>query len=318
MPSPVPPPKPTRFEYVFIPADTAYPIEARDYDQVDLEDDTFIRMIKKYFAMANPECGVDREMLIKQMSDHAKRDITESLDAATLDRVMNMTSVDILTIALPTPENGHVGVSLYCDDKGRSKKLPLNERASGLGAACGLTGQTFHGDVFLSRMYDDGEDHWFRLSFTMADVSSNAEWVKRASEQASRRLSSGPASLSGLAEQFMARTGNSQAPTIISETNRSASKSTGETETYRWYQTEDDIEVTFPVDETVGKSAISVDIKQKTLKVKIGETVVVDGQLFEPVDSSDCTWTFSAKDRIVQLTLVKKTGGKMWDDLLKQ
>ena len=306
------------FQYVFIPADTAYPIEARSFDQVELEDDVFIKMIKKYFATANPESGVDRELLLKQMSEHSKKDISSSIDSETLDRLMSTTSVDIMSIAVPSGENGHIGVSLYCDDKGKSKKLALNERASGLGAACGLVGQTFNGDVFLSRMYDDGEDHWYRLDFTMADVSSDAAWVRRAAEQASRKINGSPASLSGLAEQFTSKTGQSPAVLTADSFGSEPKTSSGGTENYKWYQTAEEIEVTISTDPLVSKSQISVDVKPKSLRVKIADSLVVEGDLFDAADTSESTWTFSTKDRLLQITITKKNSGKMWTDLLKQ
>jgi hypothetical protein len=311
-----PPVTPEKFSYVFIPADPLYPIEAREFDQVSLEDDQFIKMVKKYFAMANPESGVDREMLIKQMSEHAKKDISSSLDKNTLDQLMASTSVDILTISVPSLENDFVGVSLYCDDKGKAKKLSLNERAIGLGTACGLIGQVFLGDVFLSRMYDDGEDHWFRMNFSMSDVGSDAPWVRRAAEQAAKKQSQGPASLSGLAERFLSKSG--QSPAILtSDETESRAKSEGETDKYRWYQSGDEVELTFPCEASVTRSSISVDIKQKSIRVKVGSDVLLEKDLADLIDAGDSTWTFSAKDRLLQVTLVKKASGKMWDEIFK-
>ena len=313
------PSKPEKFRYVFIPADTDDAIEVREFNQVDLENDSFIQMIKKYFAVTNSETGLDKELLIKQMSDHAKKDITESIDPEMLDRLISNTSVDILSIAVPSVENEFRGVSLYCDDKGRAKNLIVNPRAAGLANACGLIGQTFYGDIFLSRVYDDGEDHWFRMHFDMTDVSSDAEWVKRAAYQASRKLSSGPASLSGLADQFFKRTGGSANQTaILDGSNQAAPVIQGEKGLYKWYQTEDDIEVTIPVSiEGLSIKDMSVNMKPKSLVVRLGDTVAVDGDLFESIDTTESTWTYSKKDRILQITLVKKTCGKMWSDLLK-
>ena len=307
------PEKPVKFEYVFIPADTSYPIEAREFDQVELEDDLFIKMLKKYFALASPESGVDRAMLIKQMSEHAKRDITASMDSAALSDLLSMTSVDILTISLPMKDSGFQGVSLYCDDKGKSKKLQLNERAIGLGMSCGLVGQTFNGDVFFSRVFDDGENHWFRMNFGMADVSSSAEWVKRTAAQAANKLTSGPSSLSGLAEQFSMRTGSS--PTVASE-DTSAAPTSGETSVYKWYQTNEEIEVTILTGSDTKKSEIVVDIKPKSLKIRIADSVLVDAQLFDAVIVDESTWTFSQKDGLLQITLSKKSLNKMWTDLV--
>lgn len=315
MPKSEVPTKPEKFKYVLIPADTLYPIEVRDFDQVSLEDDQLIKTIKQYFAMANPEVGVDREMLIKQMSEHAKKDITTSLDPTILEHVMSTTSVDILTIAVPSHDNNHTGVSLYCDDKGRSKNLRLNERMGGIANWCGLVGHTFHGDVFLSRMYDDGEDLWFRMNFDMSDVSSGAEWMKRAAEQASRKLTTGPTSLSGLAEQFMSRAG--QSPAVLTDSGDSHVPEKGERENYKWYQTGDEIEVTVPVDASVTKAQISVQIKPKSIAIRVADKVIADGHLFDSVDAAESLWTFSQKDRLLQITLVKKSTVKMWSDLLQ-
>jgi hypothetical protein len=307
------PEKPTRFQYVWIPADNNYAIEAREFNQVALEDDEFINMVKHHFGSTNPESGVDREMLIKQMSEHAKNDIASSLDSETLDRLLTTTSVDIMSIAVPSRENGFIGVSLYCDDKGKSKNLALNQRACGLGSACGLIGQTFHGDVFLSRMYDDGEDHWYRLDFTLSDVSSDAPWVKRAAEQAARKVSGAPASLSGLADRFLAQTGGG--PAIISpDAPQVKSNAEGESETFKWYQTNEEIDVTFSLDPSVTKSMISVDIKAKTLVVKVGQQTLADGHLFDAVDPSESTWTYSSKDQLLQVCLSKRNS-RMWDSL---
>jgi len=310
--------KSENFKYVLIPADSSQPIEEQSFPQVDLENDLFIKMIKASFAQGNPESRVNREQLIQQMSEHAKRDITESVDAKTLEHLLSTTSVDILTIAVPSVENNHLGISLYCDDKGKSKSLLINSRACGLVSACGLVGQELRGDVFLSRVFDDGDENWFRVDFGMVDVSSGAPWVKRAAEQASRKMTSGPTSLSGLAEQFLSKSGISQSPAILSGRTEPEHAVTGGTDKYRWYQTNEEIEVTIPVSEKTGKADISVDVRQKSLKVKVGDSLLIDGELFESVDSGDSTWTFSAKDSLLQLTLLKKIEGKMWADLLSK
>ena len=295
-----------------------YPIEAREFEQVTLEDDKFIKMIKNYFALSNPESGVDRDMLLKQMSEHAKKDIASALDPETLETLLTSTSVDILSVAVPSKENEYFGVSLYCDDKGKAKKLPLNERATGLGSACGLAGQTFNGDIFLSRMFDDQEENWFRVDFTMDDVSSNAPWVRRCAEQASRKVGGSPASLSGLAERFLANSGQSPAILTSDGPEQNQANIKGETDQYRWYQTSDEIEITFPVDSDVKKAQISVEIKQRSLQVIVAGTSVAEGDLFDSIDSSESTWTFSQRDHLLQVTLAKNSGGKMWDSVFRQ
>jgi len=302
------------FNYVFIPADSNYPIEVRKAEQVSLEDDHFIKMIKKYYAVASPESNVDKEMLMKQLSEHSKQDISHTVDPATLERLVSLTSVDIMTVSLPTIENNYVGVSIYCDDKGKSKNLPHNERASGLAIACGIVGQPFNGDVFISRMFDDGEDHWFRMNFDMSDVSSSAEWVKRTATQMSKKLNSGPRSLSGLADQFFAKqAGGANVPTLAATEEEEPSLN-GETESYKWYQTEDEVDITISAIDVTSKKDIAVTFKPRQVIVKVSGSVIVDAELMDPIVVDESTWTFS--DKLLQVTLSKKNTGKMWKSLL--
>lgn len=303
--------KPARFEYVIIPADTLYPIVAQDFDQVELEDDKFIKMMKEYFAMASPECSVDREMLMAQLNEHAKKDIASTIDSDILKNVLSMTSIDIMSISLPNKENSFVGVSLYCDDKGKSKRLQVNDRANGLIASCGLAGQSLNGDVFLSRMYDDGEDHWFRMTFGMADVSSSAEWVKRTARQMRGKVNANMPSLSSLAESFSNKTGSGSAETVSIE---NAPQLSGETASYKWFQTDEEVEVSIPAE--CEKKEVSVELKQKSILVTVKGEVIIQGNFAEPIALDESTWTFAMKDKLVQISLSKKTTGKVWSGLL--
>jgi HSP20 family molecular chaperone IbpA len=290
-----------------------YPIESRKHAQVSLEDDMFIKMIKKYYAIASPECNVDRELLIKQLSEHSKQDISQTVDPETLNRLLSLTSVDIMTVSLPTPDNGYVGVSIYCDDKGKSKNLPLNERATSLAIECGIVNQLFNGDVFISRMFDDGEDHWFRMNFGMSDVSSSAQWVKKSAAQMASKLGSGPRSLSGLADQFFAKQpGGSLAPTIVPPEDQPSLK--GETESYKWYQTDDEVDITIRVPDCKNKKEISVSFKPRHVKATVLGTVFLDAELADSIVVDESTWTFS--DDLLQITLSKKNTDKMWKSLL--
>ena len=307
---------PDRFAYIRIPADTTIPIEECRFDKVELSEDNFIMHIKAYFALASPESNVDRSILLKQLSEHAKQDISKTVDEKTLDQIMSMTSVDIMTVSLPIAENGFVGVSMYCDDKGRSKNLPVNDRATGLVMACGLVGQQLFGDVFISRMFDDGENHWFRMDFTMKDVSSTADWVRRTADQMSRKLQTGPASLSGLANQFFANSGNAGESAQILD-NVTGPKTSGTTDTYKWYQTDDEVEITIPLADCSDKRQISVQMKQNHVTIIASGVTIIDNSLGDNIVVDESTWTFSQKDKILQVSLSKKSPRRMWSDLLK-
>ena len=78
-------------------------------------------------------------------------------------------------------DNGFVGVNLYVDDEGSIRGLPSNPRASEVARACGK-GVDVRGDAFLARVMDDG-DAFARLDLTLAEVKSDAAWVRAARAQ---------------------------------------------------------------------------------------------------------------------------------------
>ena len=53
--------------------------------------------------------------------------------------------LNIVSLSLPTPGAGYIGVSMYCDGDGAEKGCPVNGRASRLAQACGHTDASIHG-----------------------------------------------------------------------------------------------------------------------------------------------------------------------------
>merc|ERR1719188_488355 len=104
-----------------------------------------------------------------------------------LDKLLTSTSVEIFPVQLPTKEGNFEGVSVYCDDKGIAKNLEENTRMSGLIQASGYHGQTFRGDCFIGRVFDDTEDEWRRMDFTIKDMSTDAAWVSATRKQRQKR-----------------------------------------------------------------------------------------------------------------------------------
>merc|ERR1719409_1013532 len=97
------------------------------------------------------------------------------------EKVRTMKSLDIFPISVPVADTGYHSVSLYCDDKGIAKDLPLNQRAAAFIEACGYPPQSFRGDCYVGRIFDD-EKRWGRRDFTIAEASSLAPWVKQCKE----------------------------------------------------------------------------------------------------------------------------------------
>jgi hypothetical protein len=69
---------------------------------------------------------------------------------------------------------------MYVDDRGASKCLPINTRATNFAQACGLN-TVIRGDAFVSRARESN-DEYERLDFTLTDLSSDAPWVVQAAE----------------------------------------------------------------------------------------------------------------------------------------
>merc|ERR1739841_211565 len=79
----------------------------------------------------------------------------------------------------------------------------------------------------------------------------------------------------------------------------------GETDTYQWTQSAEEVEVTFK-QEGVGKSDkahVKVTFGRQKLKVMLKGETLIDGGLGGVVDPDECTWTLS--DGTVQVTLMK-------------
>jgi len=115
------------------------------------------------------------------------------VDETTVQMLMNSMGqlVDVVMLMPNSKLADFVGVSLYVDDRGQAKQLPVNARACGLAAACGLQVQV-RGDAFVARLRDNDDD-FERLDFGMADCSSTAAWVRQACEFNRRRGAGGEA-----------------------------------------------------------------------------------------------------------------------------
>ena len=82
-----------------------------------------------------------------------------------------------------------VGVNMYVDDKGVSKELPVNGRATSLAATCGLS-VVIRGDAFICRTRETAGDEYARLDFPLGDMSSEAAWVREAQALNGRKRAS--------------------------------------------------------------------------------------------------------------------------------
>ena len=288
---------PSEFKYIIIPASSA-PYE-QSHAQVSLEDDGFVRMIKSAFITT--EAQVDLPLLKRQIEANAKRTIDESF----LQSLTGTSSVDIVSLALPIKKSGFWAVSLYCDDKGISKGLPENIVANELAVRCGLTGQRFLGDVFISRVFDDGENDWFRADFGLEDLKEGAEWLDTA--RATNAGKKAPASLSSLAQQM---TSSQQQQVVLAAENLEVDSRGRKIE---FIDNGADVEIGLEAPGATKKD-VMVTFKVDAILVKVKHDVALQGTLFGKISPDECSWYLEGER--LRITL-EKQGGSKWSSLLK-
>merc|ERR1719487_207790 len=123
------------FKYVRIPCEASDPMEELEFPAVEgLGDDPFIEHLKDVFQSGGKEVHLDT--MVKAMSAHAKQNLDDKMDDQMREKVRSMKSLDIFPISVPVQSTGFHGVSMYCDDKGIAKDLPINNRAQAFIEAC--------------------------------------------------------------------------------------------------------------------------------------------------------------------------------------
>ncbi len=130
-----------------------------------------------------------------------------------INTLVNAHTVDQVPLLVNKKAHDYIGVSMYVDDNGMSKKLPVNQRATAICLALRKRIEII-GDCFIGRIYDN-DDAFERLDFTMKDLDLKAKWAVQAcvaNEIEARNVASGAASKSSasstdLKSMFMSRNG---------------------------------------------------------------------------------------------------------------
>ena len=298
----------TSFAYLHIPADTGKPIvERRARMNTCLEDDV-----------------LREEMCALLTAAHGRA-----------------TGTDTFVLTLPTVKSDHLAVSLYSDGDAVNRGLPKNARASGLCAACGFPSQQFHGDVFISRYFDDdvsGGEAWLRRDLTLAECSSDAAWVRAAAAENARRKGGSPSSLSAMLSSLQASGpggGAPAAPPVRIDTMGGGGDGDGDggaehaAAGFTWTQTSDELEMRCPVPAATRPAHVSVRFAREKLRVAVAAAPadggdapaaapLVDGALHAPAEVDGCAWSLEGAGdaRLLVVTIEKLTPGT-WPSLVK-
>ncbi len=323
----------TVFSYVYVPSDVSTSVSAHTADKSGgLEQDALRLAAEFHFSKIVPQNF--QEMQEAALNAVLKEKGVNNPQMAKSSVAGMAGAVEIVTLLLPCPENSFTGVSMYCDQNGKNKGLPLNQRASSIAKICGHNGEIY-GDVFFGKCMDDESKPWERLDFGLADLSSDAAWVKEAAQR-NKGKPLGGYSTSGVLQNML----NSNKTSVIDGNapivHPGTSGDVSETDFITWTQNKEEMEVRvkLPVS-NIKSSDLDVKMHSKTLQVllKSGQTIsssvgddnihkIVQrggGELWSTVDPDSSAWTIE-KSKMGEVTVVctlAKNVEAQWPQLTK-
>ena len=253
-----------------------------------------------------------KEAYKKQLKAHVAstgRDNAGDVSEAMLNAAAEMQLVETLALLPGGLKTNFIHVNMYCDDRAVSKGSPVNERATGIATACGLTAQV-RGDVFIGRVLEDDE-RFERLEFTSKDLDSSSAWVTLAKSINVERHAGAAAGGSGadmLAQmQAMAgpdatvvgNTGMTQTQMKMPPSEAMLLPQQGHNGKYTWSQTEDEVVVELTCPETTTRKDVRCKFGQQSITLSVDtiegdDKIVVEGKLFQKIDVDGSTWTMGA------------------------
>ena len=149
-------PKVAPFDYLLIPCNDADAVKQLRFTGKD--DDELRQTIKRHFCRISLSSGQRSEMqesIVKRASEKSPND---TIDPQVYEQALSDTTFEIVPITLPSRHNKFIATSLYIDDAGRFKDLPLNNRASKVAQ------KDIRGDAFMLSNHDDPAlDEWERV-----------------------------------------------------------------------------------------------------------------------------------------------------------
>jgi len=186
-------------------------------------------------------------------------------------------------------------VSMYLDEIGSLKRLPINRRASMLASRCGYgDGVMFSGDMYVGKVDPfTGRN----VDFKLADMDPAAEWAMTAMRENMARQQANGGAEGGISAEELATKG-------------------GEGDGYTWSQTEDEVEILIAAPAGTKGKDVKAKFGSSTLSVAVGSGgTAIAINLFSKVTPDGCTWQMS--DGNVAVTLEKATEGETWPALLR-
>jgi hypothetical protein len=277
--------------------------EEEDASVAKKSGDSLTQYVKPYFA---DNKSIDASLLQQQsMKNFAGGDLKALADTNLSSAAMNSAaaqgSVETFPLVHPSPDtNGSTGVYIYLDEVGLLKKLPSNNRASQIAAACGFhPAPNFYGDVFMGRVKT--QPILANVDFVAGvDTDRSAEWMQRAVSE----------NLAWQQEmnKVTGRTGETQPAHAGTDGNVAAE------DLFNWTQDDDEVELSVPFESSsslaIDKNKVKVTFLPRAVKVKYAGEEKLSIQLHGGIDVDGSTWTIDGTNLVI--TCEKADAGEIW------
>lgn len=148
------------FSYVYIPCDDKESASLMRFDGTS--DEELRNRLTAHFrkqVLTRGQVAEFQDSLKAKLTSEGNRVAVQQM----LAEVAENTTFEIVPVTMPSLQNGFIGSSLYIDDAGSYKDLPMNPRASRMAQ------RPIKGDAFLLSNHDDpAADDWSRVDTTLA------------------------------------------------------------------------------------------------------------------------------------------------------
>jgi hypothetical protein len=213
--------------------------------------------------------------------------------------------VEAFPLTRPSENNGYLGVTVYLDEIGQLKRLPLNTRAASIASICGFKGVSFAGDVFLGRISSNSRYEILNIDFKVTELRSDASWLVNAER-----------------ENFEFGLKANRVTMDNDDIASSASERSDNSKGFSWSESAESIEIHFVVKSTAEVSTpkdLEVNFRSSSVHVKSKKTLqtLLQLKLVKQVAVDDCTWTCNMKapgGALLTIYLEKSVSG-LWNSL---
>eukprot|EP00210_Caulerpa_lentillifera_P002757 g2636.t1 len=192
-----------KFKFVYIPADTyfvfsttfqtflcrSYPLEEWSEEfAAGQEVECLLDRLKQHFRQFHPKISESerkrhKDTILKKGKLEGNTKISDDL----LNLATDMQLIETIALLPCMKQHDSIGVTMYVDDSGSYKNLPINTRATDLTQTCGLLTEFILGDAFLARVKENDDD-FKRMDLLTSEVSSTAKWVKQAKKHNQKKM----------------------------------------------------------------------------------------------------------------------------------